>query len=166
MPESWGKGLKPPKVVHNLNFLGLYAFSGISFSYLKLTHRKPLCRAGIDTFRYFFEINFQGHDDIKKPQRYQNIKASGLEKMPFCASKIKIKKVFGIFSLLDSTPIFTVQVFLEDLVTTSHVMVSNHISSVNKKVQRRKTSHQTWRTREVKDTSFVLQKKEELLFKL
>ena len=44
-------------------------------------------------------------------------------------------------------------------------MVLNHISSVNKKVQRRKTS-QTWRTREVENTSFVLQKKGELLFKL
>ena len=43
MPESRGKGLKPPKVVYNLKFLGLYAFSGISFSYLKLTHGKPLC---------------------------------------------------------------------------------------------------------------------------
>ena len=43
MPESRGKGLKPPKVVYNLKFLGLYAFLGISFSYLKLTHGKPLC---------------------------------------------------------------------------------------------------------------------------
>ena len=42
MPESRGKGLKPPKVVYNLKFLGLYAFSGISFSYLKLTYAKPL----------------------------------------------------------------------------------------------------------------------------
>ena len=43
MPESRGKGLKPPKVDYNLKFLGLYAFLGISFSYLKLTHGKPLC---------------------------------------------------------------------------------------------------------------------------
>ena len=43
MPESRGKGLKPPKVVYNLKFLGLYVFSGISFSNLKLTHGKPLC---------------------------------------------------------------------------------------------------------------------------
>ena len=41
MPESRGKGLKPPKVDYNLKFLGLYAFLGISFSYLKLTHGKP-----------------------------------------------------------------------------------------------------------------------------
>ena len=45
MPESRGKGLKPPKVDYNLKFLGLYAFLGISFSYLKLTHGKPLCVA-------------------------------------------------------------------------------------------------------------------------
>ena len=42
MPESQGKGLKPPKVVYKLKFLGLYVFSGISFSNLKLTHGKPL----------------------------------------------------------------------------------------------------------------------------
>ena len=42
MPESRGKGLKPPKVDYNLKFLGLYVFSGLSFSYLKLTHAKPL----------------------------------------------------------------------------------------------------------------------------
>ena len=47
MPESRGKGLKPPKVDYNLKFLGLYAFLGISFSYLKLAHGKPLWGGGI-----------------------------------------------------------------------------------------------------------------------
>ena len=47
MPGSRGKGLKPPKVVYNLKFLGLYVFSGISVSKLKLTHGKPLCIKGI-----------------------------------------------------------------------------------------------------------------------